>query len=151
MAHPLIELIDGLEFFRSFSYPQLETIAGYLSLVEAAGGDAIFREGDPGTCMLILVSGRIAVYKTGENGRHLLSFEQPGRIIGEMALLDHERRSATCIAEQDCVLVTLGQDSLERLADEHAALAYQLMHAIARLLSRRLRRTSGVLAEHLVD
>lgn len=151
MSTAIAELIDGLEIFRDFSYRELEVLGGHLGQMNAAAGSVIFNEGDPGSHMLILISGRISIYKTGENGRHLLSYENKGRVIGEMALLDHERRSALCVAETDCALLTLTHDGLDRLAAGQPALAYRFMLALARLLSRRLRRTSGVLAEHLLN
>lgn len=149
MAHDIADLLDGLDFFGDFAYAELETLARHLACVTARKGEVIFSEGDPGSHMLILVEGRVAISKDGENGHHLLSYEAKGRIIGEMALLDRERRSATCKAETDCQLLTLDHDGLGRLAGGHPALAYRFMFVLARLLSRRLRRTSGVLAEYL--
>lgn len=149
MNHSIADLLDSLDFFSEFAYAELETLARHLTSVTAKKGEVIFSEGDPGSHMLILVDGRMSISKGGENGQHLLSYEGRGRIIGEMALLDRERRSATCTAEADCRLLTLDHDSLNRLATAHAALAYRFMFAMARLLSRRLRRTSGVLAEYL--
>lgn len=151
MSKPLVDLLDELEFFNDFSYAQVETISRYFGIVAVSQGETIFNEGDPGSYMLILISGRIAILKSGEHGRHLLSYEGSGRIVGEMALLDRERRSATCVAELPCEFVTLSHDGLDRLAAEHPKLGYLFMSTIARLLSRRLRRTSGVLAEHMVD
>lgn len=149
MTQDIADLLDGLDFFNEFAYAEVETLARYLTYVTAKKGEVIFSEGDPGSHMLILVDGRVSISKDGENGHHLLSYEGKGRIIGEMALLDRERRSATCTAETDCELLTLDHDGLGRLAAGHPALAYRFMFAMARLLSRRLRRTSGVLAEYL--
>lgn len=151
MSRTIADLIDGLEFFRDFSFDELLVLSQHLGYLEAGDGAVIFREGEPGSYMLVLVEGRIAIHKGGDSGRHLLSYEGSGRIIGEMALLDRERRSATCIAEGDCRLVTLSHEGLQQLAAAHPALAYKLMFCVARLLSRRLRRTSGLLAEHLID
>jgi len=150
MSRNIAELIDGLEFFQEFPYRELETMAHYLGYSSLEAGQPVFNEGDPGSYMLILLDGKVSILKAGESGRHLLSYEGRGRIIGEMALLDRERRSATCIAETDCELLHLSQDNLQKLAADYPALAYRFMHSLARLLSRRLRRTSGILAEHLV-
>jgi CRP-like cAMP-binding protein len=68
-----------------------------------------------------------------------------------MALIDQERRSATCRAESDCELLTISTESLHKLSVEHPRLAYRFMFCLARLLSRRLRRTSGMLVEYLPD
>lgn len=151
MGQSIADLIDGLEFFRDFSYRELEALSGFFGFSDIAEGEVIFNEGDAGTHMLILIDGRISIYKAGESGRHLLSYEGKGRIVGEMALLDRERRSATCIAATDCELLTLNHEGLEKMAAECPALAYRFMYSLARLLSKRLRRTSGLLAEHLVD
>lgn len=145
----IADLLDGLDFFNDFAYAEIETLARYLMYVTAKTSEVVFNEGDPGSYMLILVEGRISIAKGGESGHHLLSYESKGRIVGEMALLDSERRSATCTAATDCRLLTLNHEGLGRLSADHPVLAYRFMFSLARLLSRRLRRTSGVLAEYL--
>lgn len=151
MSKKIADLLDGLELFKEFSYPELKTIACYLTFHEVKKNDVVFNEGDAGNHMLILVEGSLAVFKGGEQGRHLLSYEGRGRVVGEMALIDHERRSATCMASTDCELMILATEGLNRMAAEHPGLAYRFMFALARLLSRRLRRTSGMLVEYLSD
>jgi CRP/FNR family cyclic AMP-dependent transcriptional regulator len=150
VSQKIADLIDGLEFFQEFAYPELEALSRYFRQSSVGKGSVIFDEGEPGTSMLILIDGRISIYKTGENGRHLLSYEGRGRVIGEMALLDRERRSAQCVADTDCELLAIDHAGLERLSKEHPLLAYRFMSSLARLLSKRLRRTSGMLAEYLM-
>lgn len=151
MSERIADMLDGLDLLQGFSYPELKTLSAYFGQTSVDKGEIIFREGDPGNFMLILVEGRISIYKTGENGSHLLSYEGKGRVIGEMALLDHERRSAQCVADSPCELLTLTHAGLEKLAAEHSPLAYRFMFCLARLLSKRLRRTSGMLAEYLTS
>lgn len=145
----IADLLDGLDFVSDFAYPELEMLAKFVSHHEMAKGVIIFEEGDPGDFMLIVVQGRISIFKGGENGRQLLSSETRGRIIGEMALIDQERRSATCVAETDCELLILTHHNLQCMAKEHPAAAYHFMHSLARILSRRLRRTSGMMADFM--
>ncbi|MCX7173962.1 MAG: cyclic nucleotide-binding domain-containing protein [Proteobacteria bacterium] len=151
MKNNIADLLDGLNFFKEFSYPELTVIGKFLMLQSALKGTTIFQEGDPGSFMLILIKGSISIYKGGEHGQHLLSSESKGRIVGEMALLDHERRSATCVVDQDCEYLTLNQEGLKKLAAEYPALAYRFMFCVAQLISRRLRRTSGMMADFLAD
>lgn len=151
MSGSIADLLDGLELFKDFSFHELRTIAHYLSFHTVKANGIVFHEGDAGTSMLILIEGKLAVYKGGEHGNHLLSYEGRGRVVGEMALIDQERRSATCMAETDCEFMTLSTDGLQSLSTEHPGLAYRFMFALARLLSRRLRRTSGILVEYLAD
>jgi|GEM_PF-528591 len=149
MAKKIAEHLDGLELFKDFTFQDLERLSRYLMYMVAAKGDVIFNEGDPGSYMLILIDGRMEISKSGDGGFHLLSYEGKGRVVGEMSLLDHERRSATCVAACDCELLALNPEGLDRMTNENPALAFKVMTAMARLLSRRLRRTSGMLADFL--
>ena len=145
----IADLLDGLDFVSDFAYPDLELLAKFVTHHEMAKGSIIFEEGDPGDFMLIVVQGRISIFKGGEHGRQLLSTEMRGRIIGEMAMIDQERRSATCVAETLCELLILTQHNMQCMAKEHPAVAYHFMGSLARILSRRLRRTSGMMADFL--
>ena len=148
MSSHLADLLDDLDLFQGFfSFPELKCLSSYMNLISAAQGEVIFREGDKGSYMLILLEGKMQVSKSGDGGLHLLSFEGKGRVLGEMALIDHETRSATCVAATDCEMVSLSADNLEKLVAEYPRIAYKLMFVLARLLSRRLRRTSALLAD----
>lgn len=145
----IADMLDGLELVQDFTYPELEMIANYVMHEEAKKGKVIFQEGDPGNFMLIVLEGRISIFKAGEHGRQLLSSEMKGRLVGEMSVLDHEPRSATCIAENDCELLILTSTNLNKMAIDHPMLAYHFMASLARLLSRRLRRASALAADFL--
>jgi CRP/FNR family cyclic AMP-dependent transcriptional regulator len=149
MSRNTADLLDGLELFADFSYPELQHIGRFVGYQGLKQGEVVFREGDPGSFMLILVEGQLSIYKGGEHGQRLLSYEGRGRVVGEMALLDHERRSATCIVDKDSLFITFDHTGLEQLAEHYPGLAYHFMLSLARLLSKRLRRTSGLLVEHL--
>ncbi|MFA7270506.1 MAG: cyclic nucleotide-binding domain-containing protein [Sterolibacterium sp.] len=151
MANSIADLLDGLNLFVDFSYPELGVVGRYMMPQSAKKGEIIFHEGDPGNFMLILTRGSISILKGGENGQQLLSCEGRGRIVGEMALLDRERRSATCVVDSDCEYLSFNQDGLRRLAAEYPLLAYRFMFCLAQILSRRLRRTSGMMADFLGD
>lgn len=145
----IADILDGLDLFSGFSYGELKIIGRYLRHDTKQAGEVIFNEGDPGSFMLILAEGRVSVFKGGESGTHLLSYEGRGRFLGEMALLDREPRSATCKADTACTMLTLDHSALDRMADDAPLLAYRFMRCLALLLSRRLRKTSGMLVEFL--
>lgn len=142
--------IDGLGIFQDFAYPDLERLSRYLEPVHVSGGKVLFNEGEKGEEMLILLEGRISISKQGDRGHHILTYVGRGKIVGDMALLDREPRSATCVAETDCELLSLTQTSLERMTTQDPPLAFRFMRALARTLSRRLRLASGVLTEQVV-
>lgn len=149
MSLDLASILDQLDLFQDFSYAELKMIGRYLRPLEKKSGEVVFSEGDAGDYMLILAEGKLSVFKGGERGAQLLSHEGRGRIVGEMALLDHERRSATCVAASDSTMLMLTTEGLARMAAEAPMLAYRFMANLAKLISRRLRRTSGLLVEFL--
>ena len=73
-----------------------------------------------------------------------------GRAFGEMAVLDGERRSASCLAASDCQLLSLGKDSLEKMLNDAPKIAAKIIRALAVSLSKRLRMADGQLAAQQV-
>ncbi|MDD2051405.1 cyclic nucleotide-binding domain-containing protein [Pseudomonas putida] len=120
--------------------------AGYFSISSIAQGEEIFHEGDAGTFMCIIHSGSVAVRKRNDDGQQVdIATLRSGRAFGEMAVLDGERRSASCVAASDCQLLNLGKDSLEKMLNNAPRIAAQIIRAIAISLSRRLRMADGQL------
>jgi len=118
--------------------------AGYFAIANLSAGETIFAEGDAGTFMCIIHHGVVSVRKTDsdENQVEIASLRK-GRAIGEMAVLDGERRSASCLAATDCQLLSLGKDSLEKMMNDAPKIAAKIIRALAVALSRRLRMQDG--------
>jgi CRP-like cAMP-binding protein len=113
--------------------------------------EVIFNEGDSGSFMCVVHSGSIAVIKANLNEEMVEIVKLGhGRAFGEMAVLDGERRSATCKAATVCILLTLSKEALDKMAEEHPRVAARIIRAIAISLSRRLRMAVGQLVDHLV-
>ncbi|MCU1722474.1 MULTISPECIES: cyclic nucleotide-binding domain-containing protein [unclassified Pseudomonas] len=118
--------------------------AGYFALSSMDAGQEIFREGDAGTFMCIIVHGQVSVRKTDADGREVeIAILRKGRAFGEMAVLDGERRSASCLAASDCQLLSLGKDSLEKMLNDAPKIAAKIIRALAVALSKRLRMLDG--------
>ncbi|MFD6875351.1 MULTISPECIES: Crp/Fnr family transcriptional regulator [unclassified Streptomyces] len=94
----------------------------------------LLRQGDPATHVILLETGSTLVTLTGPGGnRTLLAVRGPGELLGELAVLDSERRSASVIAAETCRIHLIPAcDFLEFVAD-HGLLASLLRHAIARV------------------
>lgn len=148
----LLEMMERIEFLADMKWREVELLAGYMQAYEAHPGCIVFREGESGSYMGLLVRGRIQIRKeTGDAHDTVVSIEGRGRLIGEMALIDGEPRSATCEVTEQATLLLLTRDNFTRLAEEHPQLAYKLLLRISKLISRRLRLTSGRLIDHLGD
>jgi CRP-like cAMP-binding protein len=143
-------LLDS-DLFKHLSTPELRAAARYFSVNNIAEDDTIFEEGDIGNFMCIVHAGSIAVIKANHNGELVqVATLNHGRAFGEMAVLDGERRSATCMAAEDSILLTLSKEALDQMLEEHPRIGADVIRVIAVSLSRRLRLAVGQLVDHLV-
>ncbi|MDH4189359.1 MAG: cyclic nucleotide-binding domain-containing protein [Betaproteobacteria bacterium] len=145
----LLSMLEGIELLTDLAWREIELLAPYLEAYEAAAGCEIFREGDPGHTLCLLVRGRIRISKEGDRQSTEVATESRGRSIGEMALIDGEPRSASCTALEPSTLLVMTSGRFADLMDKRPALANKLLLRIARLMSRRLRIASGRLADLL--
>ena len=120
-------------------------------------GEAVFRYGDPGESMFVLLQGQIGIWLPAARaegdaprGRRLISFA-PGVVFGDMGLLAGVARSADAIAESDALVLELQREQYERLVAEHPAVFGKLLLNISLLLASRVRSLSDELqAAHAV-
>jgi SulP family sulfate permease len=136
--------LDGLEVVDGLAGADLAVLSAYLVERRHAAGAAIFREGEPGDELFILLAGEVSVRTRLEDGRDVrLSAFTPGVVFGEMALLEHAPRSATVLADRDAVTLGLTVEAYGRLGAEHPAIALRLALNLGRQLAGRLRRANG--------
>ncbi len=96
----------------------LEELAPQVGIVQFAENDVVFREGDPGDALYLVGKGSIRISKLGRGGQQeTLSFIGPGSFFGEMALLDHEPRSAMATAAEPTVLGLMREDAFQRILE----------------------------------
>jgi SulP family sulfate permease len=137
---------------------EVEVLASMMTERRFAEGDVVFRYGDPGDSMYILLQGQIGIWlpatrTEGEapRGRRLISFA-PGVVFGDMGLLAGVPRSADAIAESDALALELKREQYEQLVADHPTLFGKLLRNISLLLASRVRSLSDELqASHAVN
>jgi CRP/FNR family cyclic AMP-dependent transcriptional regulator len=148
-----IEVCESLSrspLFKDWSWEELDTLSTYMAGYRAKPGDLLFEEGDDGDAMGLLLSGQIEVRKLDAAGAaQFVTHIVAGRTFGEMAAIDGEKRSASCIATEACVLALLPKAQFERILVVNEALGIKLLLRVTRLLSQRLRRVNGALVDFL--
>lgn len=95
-------------------------------------GDVIFREGEKGESMYIVKAGSVDLQIMGKTVETL----EANAILGEMALLDSETRSATAVAATDCQLVPINGEKFIYLVRETPYFALEVMQIMAQRLRR---------------
>lgn len=143
-------MLDGTQMFRDFEWSQIEALSAYIELYRAAPGTVLFREGDQGDFMCVVLQGRLDIRKKdAQHDDKMVATVHAGRSLGEMAMVDSEARSATAVVTEPAVLAVLTQDSFMSITHDKPALAVKLLLKISQLISQRLRHTSGVLVDYL--
>ena len=95
-----------------------------------AAGAKIFRQGDPGDYMYVVIEGEVDVLAGGSYIRTL----HPGDIFGEMSLIDAAPRSADTVAKTDCVLAPVDERRFLFLVHETPMFALHMLEVMARRL-----------------
>jgi CRP-like cAMP-binding protein len=107
-------------------------------LLAVRAGTRLFVEGEPADLMYVLTTGEARILVGQREVEKLL----PGAIVGEMALIDKEPRSATVEAVTDCEFVCVDEKRFKFLVTETPGFALGVM----KVLADRLRN-----ADHLID
>jgi CRP-like cAMP-binding protein len=130
--------------FRHLPAPALEELSQNLRLRHFGPGDTVFYEGDPGTSLCVIQSGRIKLSLISATGREvIIDLLGPGDVFGELALLDGEPRSADAVATEGADLLLLQRQDFLQFLEEHPKLSIALLAE----LSRRLRRDTQLIQD----
>lgn len=90
-----------------------------LQLIELEAGDTLFNQGDPGDSMYVLVAGVLGVRRRHEDGTESdIDKLSPGAIVGELALLSGQNRTATVYAVNNCGLLRLTKGEFNQLSPD---------------------------------
>ncbi|MEI7841840.1 MAG: cyclic nucleotide-binding domain-containing protein [Gallionellaceae bacterium] len=142
------DMLIDCPLFNQLQASDINAIARHFGINNICKGETIFKEGDDGSFMCIVHEGRVSIVKNNQNGDPIvMSTEGPGRVFGEMAILDGERRSAACVAATDCVFLTLSKEAMDTMLEDQPRVGAKILRAIAVSMSRRMRMTAGKLVD----
>ncbi len=94
-------------------------------------GETLMAQGDPGDSLMVIAQGEVEVSVVEEGKRHLLKRAHEGEILGEMALLTHEPRTASVTAITPVRALVLPAVRFEELAAEHPRISSLLTLLLA--------------------
>jgi CRP-like cAMP-binding protein len=98
-----------------------------------AAGQKVFTAGDPGDAMYIVIEGEVEIF----DGSILLETAEKGSIVGELALIDDEPRSASAIAKTACRLVAVDRKRFQYMTQETPLFALSVMKVLADRLRKK--------------
>lgn len=121
-------MVRNVKFFASMNMGLLEKILNWITYYQFDKGENLCRQGDSGDSLYVLVEGKISInVKKG-----LFSFSKkvaelgPGAIVGEMALLTREKRTATVTCEEPSKVFVLLADHFDEALSQNPSFAEQM-------------------------
>ena len=139
-----LDLLRQVELFQGIDGAELKLIAREMTEQLYADGEVVFREGDTGDRLFMLLSGIMHVYVERDNNVISYNRLQAGEFFGEMALLEDVPRSATVQAEAPSTCLTLSRQGFMDLMNRHPQTVFKIMKGLV----PRLRRTNVQLQEY---
>jgi CRP/FNR family transcriptional regulator len=141
---PMEGVLANLPLFAALDADAAAALHAAMSSRDVDRGHSVFREGDPGDRLFVVLEGKVKISRASSDGReNLLAVLGTGEMFGELSLFDPGPRTATATTITDSTLASLDHDDLRPLLLERPAVAVHLLRALA----QRLRRTNEAMAD----
>ncbi|HCJ11535.1 MAG: hypothetical protein A2Y14_04075 [Verrucomicrobia bacterium GWF2_51_19] len=139
----ILDLLFEIPLFADLTLDQLKFVARYWHLKKVDKGQYLFRENDIADCLFYVLDGTLKVEKN--IGNHIIDVANitKGQFLGEIAIIQESRRSASVIATEDTELLVIDSRRFDDLISSNLEIGIILLKGIARLISERLRSTTN--------
>lgn len=138
--------------FEHFSLKEIEALCQYMHCFAAPRGSVLLNEGVEGDYLLIVLSGQVSVMKRNPRGEDVsITSVGPGMSLGEMSLIDGERRFASCITLEPTDFAVMTRADLNEILLTHPRLANKLFIKLMQILVGRLRDTGSRLLSNYLN
>ena len=138
----IVDALKAVSLFGSLSQRFVVGIAKSCVERQFAAGATLVRQGNPGVGLFVIVSGKVKVVKTNDEGERLeLATHGPGEVIGEMSVLDGANRTADVIAVDDTTCLVLSSWDFRSFMESHPEVALEVLPGVV----ERFRETNDAL------
>ncbi len=134
-----IEILQALPIFGGINAQSLQFLLDRSSICTVKKGECFFHEGDDAESLFVLEEGSAELYKQRDDLKYYLRELNKGDCIGEVALMDLMKRSATVRACTDCSSIELPRTALYDLYQTDLEQFTMIQMNMGREVSRRLR------------
>ena len=142
------QLFADSPLFKGLDEGELKLVAGSLTKRTVKQGGTLYKEGDDGEEMYILVSGSAEAWVQSSEGKPHQVFEvKPGGFFGEMSIISGESRPTSLTAAADLELLVLKRDNFHRIVFEHAEVGIKILKAMIGVQSSWLEQSSRQLGD----
>ncbi len=132
-------LLREAEIFKAISSEDLVPVARVAREVTIAAGETWIHEGEYGDCLYVILSGEAGIVVRGVGQ---IATRGPRGVIGEMAVISGQPRSADCVAITDITAIRVDRDEFWELLSERPPLALGVITTLAQRLDEAIKNLS---------
>ena len=138
------EVVRRAPLFTALDDAAAASLRASMDTVKIAKGSILFKEGDDGEHLYVIVEGKIKLGTSSGDGReNLLSILGPGEMFGELSLFDPGPRTSSATAVTDAKVLSLSHGKVIPWLKQNPDVALQLLARLA----QRLRRTNEAVGD----
>lgn len=131
----MVALLRQAPLFAPLPEPALARLASRAMLRRLRAGEWLFRQGDAGNELYVVASGRLeAVFESPPPAR-VIRLLGRGEVVGEVALIAGQPRSASVRARRDTELLEISSNGFRDLLGQHPDVGMELLQLLARRLA----------------
>lgn len=134
------ESLRRIKILADMDEAQLASFLQYMQVLKFPANSPIFREGEPGDAMFLVLQGEVRARAIVGGRESTLSVMGVGECFGELAVIDESTRSADVVANVESTLIKISAEALKRLFKEAPALAAPFLLGLNRTITSRVRK-----------
>lgn len=132
----------SFDIFEELKKSEIHRITDSGMIRTAESGKVLFRKGDVGHEMFIILKGKVHIIDEIESKKKILAELGPGEIFGEMAMFEKRTRSAHALVKEPSQILVLSEDAIEKLLEKK--IPRRFLANIISVLCHRLRVTNNM-------
>jgi CRP-like cAMP-binding protein len=138
------EVVRRAPLFTALDDAAAASLRASMDTVKIAKGSILFKEGDDGEHLYVIIEGKLKLGTSSGDGReNLLSILGPGEMFGELSLFDPGPRTSPATAVTDAKLHSLSHEKVIPWLKQNPEVSLQLLARLA----QRLRRTNEAVGD----
>jgi CRP/FNR family transcriptional regulator, cyclic AMP receptor protein len=136
----MMQKLIQIPIFKGLSEDEAAQVINVAEPRPVKKGDQIFREGDPGDGVYVILEGGVEISKKDRGGaQQSLAKLADGSVLGEMSLVSGDApRSASAVATTDGQLLKISSARFQALLHKDSVAALKIVHNLAQVMSRRM-------------
>lgn len=126
----IIEILQKVDIFSHFDKKILSSIAKNMTTLSLKEDETLFKKGDKGCCMYIIINGNVKVHDKD----YIFTTLSANQYFGEYSLIDYTLRSTSVTALKDTQILELSRNSFEKITGQQENIRKNMLLALIKRL-----------------